>query len=102
MAAEQGDADAQCFLGTMYYYGEGTLKDDKQAFYWCQKSAEQGFADAQYNLGRMYYLRQGTSKDFKQAAYWIRKAYNSGDEGVVKRAKEFWEEHELWRYSEAE
>jgi len=92
--AEQGDIDAQYNLGKMYYNGDGTLKDDKQAFYWNKKSAEQGQVDAQYSLALMYYNGIGTLKDYKKAAYWTRKSYEKGH----KDAKELWEEYELWKY----
>jgi len=36
-AADQGFARAQFNLGGMYAYGEGVLKDDKQAVKWYQK-----------------------------------------------------------------
>jgi len=45
-SAEQGDAKAQFNLGTMYYNGEGTLIDKKQAAYWIKKSYENGFEKA--------------------------------------------------------
>jgi len=93
-SAEQGDAEAQFFLGYMYDYGEGTLTDKKQAFYWYQKSAEQGHAKAQFNLGLMYDLGEGTLTDKKQAAYWIKLAYNNGYE----EAKEMWDKLRLWEY----
>jgi TPR repeat protein len=35
----------------MYNFGEGVLKDYKQAVYWYQKAADQGYAEAQSNLG---------------------------------------------------
>ena len=92
--AEQGDATAQFNLGTMYIQGEGTLKDPKQAFYWFKKSAEQGHATAQFNLGTMYIHGEGTPKDLKQAAFWIKKSYENGHE----KAKEIWEEYELYNY----
>jgi TPR repeat protein len=50
-AADQGDAKAQSNLGVMYNFGEGVLKDYKQAVYWYQKAADQGYAGAQYDLG---------------------------------------------------
>ncbi|MCK5814317.1 MAG: sel1 repeat family protein, partial [Flavobacteriaceae bacterium] len=59
-AAEQGDADAQYNLGTMYSKGKGTLTDIKQAFYWWKKAAEQGDAEAQCYIGAMYYNGDGT------------------------------------------
>ncbi len=45
-AAEQGDADAQFRLGTMYYFGRGVPKDHREAAKWFMKVAEQGHADA--------------------------------------------------------
>lgn len=93
-SAEQGYAAAQNNLGVMYNYGEGTLKDPKQAFYWYKKSAEQGYATAQYNLGSMYYDGEGTEKDLKQAAFWIKKSYENGNE----EAKSVWERYELYNY----
>ena len=52
--AEKGDAKAQTSLGFMYQYGEGVLKDDKEAVKWFRKAAEQGNADAQHNMGLFY------------------------------------------------
>ena len=49
--AEQGDADAQYYLGVMYNKGQGLAKDANQAVYWYRKAAEQGNATAQNNLG---------------------------------------------------
>jgi TPR repeat protein len=93
-SAEQGYAQAQYNLGLMYYNGEGTLTDKKQAFYWYQKSAEQGHAKAQYALGGMYYNGEGTLTDKKRAAYWIKLSYENGFE----EAKKVWDELELWKY----
>ncbi|MDP7426472.1 MAG: sel1 repeat family protein, partial [Rhodospirillales bacterium] len=46
--AEQGDADAQNNLGSMYDQGQGVLQDYKTALKWYTLAAEQGDADAQY------------------------------------------------------
>ena len=35
--AEAGDAEAQCELSKMYYYGEGVPKDDVKAVKWMRK-----------------------------------------------------------------
>jgi len=37
-SVEQGIAKAQFMLGLMFYGGEGTLTDKKQAAYWIKKS----------------------------------------------------------------
>ena len=46
-AARQGHADAQSFLGSLYYNGEGVPQDYKEAFRWFLAAAEQGNALAQ-------------------------------------------------------
>ena len=51
--ANAGDATAEYNLGSMYYKGEGVIKDYKEAVKWFTKAAEQGFAMAQFTLGVM-------------------------------------------------
>ena len=77
-SAEQGDAEAQYYLGFMYENGQGVPQDYKQAAKWYLKSAEQGDADAQYNLGIMYESGQGLPQDYKQAAKWWLKSAEQG------------------------
>ena len=50
LAAEQGDAEAQCGLGEMYYGGEGVPQDYAEAIKWWKLAAKQGHEEAQYNL----------------------------------------------------
>ena len=52
--AENGDANAQLFLGKMYMTGQGAPKDSEQALHWLKASAVQGNADAQFFVGAMY------------------------------------------------
>ena len=69
-AAEQGDADAQYFLGWMYDNGEGVTQNDKEAVKWYLKAAEQGDAKAQNSLGMMY--RNGTGvTQFWRVYYYL-------------------------------
>jgi TPR repeat protein len=77
-AADQGDAGAQCVLGSNYDYGEGVEKDPKEAVKWYSKAAEQGFAIAQYNLGVHYNDGNGVKKDNPEAVNWYRKAAQQG------------------------
>ena len=76
--AEQGDADAQYYLGNCYYNGEGVERDYRKAVYWYTKAAEQGNADAQCNLGTCYFWGNGVVKDLKKAVYWFNKAAAQG------------------------
>ena len=78
----------------MYYNGDGTSKDLKEAIYWYAKSAEQGTSEAQSNIGIMYYNGEGTSKDLKKAAHWLKKAYEKGND----RAGDLLTDWELWGY----
>ena len=77
-AAEQGNADAQTFLGYSYENGLGVTKDFIEAVKWYRKAAEQGYSVAQYNLGNSYYNGSGVAKDYTEAAKWYRKAADQG------------------------
>ena len=69
--AEQGDADAQFELGSMYYWGEGVPADNAESVRWYQLAAEQGHTRAQLILG----LR---SSDDAESARWYRAAADRG------------------------
>jgi len=49
-AAEQGDADAQNYLGWMYSHGSGVPENKVEAVKWYRKAAEQGDSDAKQAL----------------------------------------------------
>ena len=90
--AQQGDADAQFLLGSMYYDGQGVPRDYKKAVYWYEKSAKQGYADAQYNLGVMYSTGRGIPQDYKLAYVWFNVASAQGYEDA-KKARDIVEEY---------
>ena len=48
--AEQGDAEAQYFIGRCYEYGDGVAKDKAEAVKWYRKAVEQGHLEAQKSL----------------------------------------------------
>ncbi len=77
--AEQGNADAQFYLGVMYRDGQGVPQNDAEAVQWYRKAAEQGDASAQYKLGIGYGKGQGVPQDDAEAAKWYRKAAEQGD-----------------------
>ena len=83
--AEQGDAQTQTRVGSMYATGDGVPKDYPEAARWYQKAAEQGNAEAQVALGNMHYtcgreiisLCASTTPvypDYTEAVKWYRKA----------------------------
>jgi TPR repeat protein len=89
MAAEQGNADAQFWLGICYRQGEGVDRDEKEGFKWLTKSAEQGNADAQFCLGNCYEYGSGVDKDEKEAVNWYTKAADQGNASAKRELKRF-------------
>ena len=94
VAAEQGHAEAQYNLGSMYHEGEGVKRDYIKAVEWLQKAAEQGYADAQNNLGYMYDRGQGVKQDYFKAFEWYQKAAEQGDaDAQYKLGNMFYDGH---------
>jgi TPR repeat protein len=77
-AAEQGHAEAQLYLGSCFYKGEGVDQDLAEAVRWFRKAAEQGHADAQNPLGVCFQRGEGVERDFAEAVSWFRKAAEQG------------------------
>lgn len=67
-AAENGDAEAMCKIGDMYYKGRGVKQNYKKALYWLHKAVAQGEADAARSIGYYY----NSQKQYKTATKWYR------------------------------
>ncbi len=72
-AAEQGHAESQYILSTLYDTGEGLPQDNAQSALWERRAAEQGHAHAQANLSFRYY----SAGDFAAAFTWCQRAAHS-------------------------
>jgi TPR repeat protein len=70
LAAEQGHAESQYILSTMYDEGQGVTLDHAQAAHWERLAADQGHAYAQANLSFRYY----TAGNFAEAFAWCQRA----------------------------
>ena len=77
-AADQGNADGQDSLGSLYEHRQGVIKDLGKAVELYQKAADQGHAGAQFNLGWLYEHGQGVPQDFSKAAELYQKAADQG------------------------
>jgi TPR repeat protein len=79
--AEQGNAEAQFNLGSLYYQGWGVPQDYREAARWLRKAAEQGHGFAQATLGTIYAegLQGVIEKDPPQALMWFILAAAQGD-----------------------
>ena len=78
--AQQGDADAQNYLGIHYYLGLGVDRDYKQALEWYGRAAKSGHPDAQCNYGDMINYGHGVLKDNYKAYIWYFAASQQGHE----------------------
>ena len=79
LAAEQGEADAQSWLGLMYSLGHGVTQSNVEACRWYRLAAEQGEPWAQYRLGTMYKEGYGVTQDDVEACRWYRLAAEQGE-----------------------
>jgi TPR repeat protein len=82
LAATQGDADAQFWLGIGYERGYFGTFDYREALKWLGKAAAQGLPDAQLSLGQMYEEGKGVPESASLAAGWYRKAADHLPENV--------------------
>ena len=74
-AADQGDANAQSYLGDIYAKGKGVPKNVKSAVKWFTLAAEQGDADSQYNLGQMYREGKVLPESDKTPLTWFARSW---------------------------
>lgn len=79
LPAQQGDPQAQIFVGYLYETGQGVQQDYTRAAQWYWKAAEQGNAIAQYQLGNMYHLGKGVSQNYIRAYMWLDLASRGGN-----------------------
>jgi AcrR family transcriptional regulator len=75
-AAQQGDADAQYVLGTLYM--EGIKSDPAQAIRWFSSAAVGGNRKAMHNLAIALLNGNGVAKDEASSAHWFVRAANLG------------------------
>lgn len=98
--AEKGDADAQAFLGTYYFY-QGAEKDKAKAIELLRKAADQGNKEAMFELARLYdglgqfyYPTGWTYKDPVVAADWYMKSAKKGYQPAYKFLADMYAEGE--------
>ncbi|MGH8548139.1 MAG: hypothetical protein ACRERU_05970 [Methylococcales bacterium] len=72
--AEQGDPEAQAYVGEIYEKGLGVAPDYAKAAAWYRKAAEQGSSRARINLGYLYEKGLGVNQDVATALNYYREA----------------------------
>ena len=76
--AEQGDADAQYYLGKQYFHADGIAENRKEAARWYSAAAEQGHAEAQKALATAYKYGTLYPKDLKESIRRLEMAARQG------------------------
>jgi TPR repeat protein len=76
--AEQGDENAELYLGLTYDLGQDVPRNVVEASRWYRKAAAQGSGSAASNLGVIYFNGDGVPKDDVEAASWFHAAANRG------------------------
>ena len=85
MAAEQGNSEAQLFMGDAYYYGSGVQTDKAKAVFWYSEAAKQDNANALFELGSAFEKGEGAWKDQEMAYACYEKAAMLGSEKAQAR-----------------
>lgn len=68
---KDGNADAACDLGSLYYTGRCGKQDYAKAFEYYTISAKGGCRQAQENLGYCYYYGRSIEKDYEKAFHYF-------------------------------
>ena len=84
-AADQGHADAQYDLGTMYETGQGTEADLPLAVYYYKLAAQQGVVKAQYRLGILLTKGPDIEGDRVSAYKWFWRCHAGSGQVVSNR-----------------
>ncbi|MBR6031632.1 MAG: sel1 repeat family protein [Bacteroidaceae bacterium] len=77
--AQAGNADAQCYLGSLYITGNGVEQDADKGMEWIRKGAEGGSKQAQLGLGMAYLRGEYVEKDEGKGFEWMHKAAEQGE-----------------------
>ncbi|GHV07824.1 hypothetical protein AGMMS50229_15280 [Campylobacterota bacterium] len=78
-SAQNGNIDAQFYLGVMYSYTTGEMQDLTMALHWFSEAANAGHIHAANNLGIAYYNGYGVVRDYKAAFRWFHIAAKGGN-----------------------
>ncbi len=78
--AEQDNVKAIEMLADMYYYGEGTAKDNLAGFRWSERGAALGSSEAEYDIALSYLNGEIGPADNAKALEWLHRSAGHGGE----------------------
>lgn len=68
--AQQGDANLQVLVGSLYDYGQGVKQDKQQALQWYLMAAEKGLGRAQFAAGSLL-VKSGKQRNLVEGYKWL-------------------------------
>jgi hypothetical protein len=77
--ADDGDPEAQYYLGRLYEDGTGVPKSNETAIKWIRRGAGGGNTDAQAYLGALYFQGKIVQQSYEESAKWFKLAAINGD-----------------------
>lgn len=81
-AADVGDEEVLCALGTFYGWGNGPVYGESEKLSEVRRYAQRDESDAQQMMGFLYGEGWGATRDPVKAEYWFNKAAQRGDAEV--------------------
>lgn len=78
IAADNGYAMAQYYMGILYQMGLGVERDYETALSWFEQAADNDYAPAICQVGYIYFNGLGVDANFEQAAYYQKLAAAQG------------------------
>ncbi len=100
--AQRGNAEAQLYLGRIYYNGMGVSQDYQQAIKWFSLASEQGHTVAQIALAFAYYDGNGVAKNIVLTQMWFNVAASNGGKEIASLRDKFATEMTPEQIAEAE
>ena len=77
------------FLGSAYYWGDGTERNFEKAAECYLRSAEMGNPETQYKIGKCYEEGTGLEQDMDKALEWYSKSSEQGFTAAIERLQDF-------------
>lgn len=71
LAANQGDANGQFLIASLFMDGKGVPRNDAEAVKWARLSAEQGNGGGQLALAQLYSQGRGLRQNYVEAERWF-------------------------------
>ncbi len=82
---DEGNRDAMCAMGELYYFEDGGKQDYDKAFEYFTKATQHGSDRARENLGYCYYYGRGCEVNYEKAfKCFVRGAFNDRINSIYK------------------